>query len=487
MSDFLTNLEAQLVGAHPRRRAARRRKAAGRALREAPVALLVAAVLGAAVAFVTQVGSGDPGTAPGTGITSAPAVAAEPTFTAADPPLPADAVVVLNAGARPGLGRGVAEVIGLGRAVAAVGTAPTGARTTVVAYTRGNGSVARRLANGLGVDIRLQVASESVAARKAGVAVLVGSEVLSAGIVPVRPVGAGLTGQAGQITGIDGRLIKVSTTSEGRDAVIVQLEGERPLGQLRPSAETAGRLEATFFGVRQAPRRLLLLQGGTVRGRALLPGYPARAVVRQSVSVLDTVARQPRGGTSLYRVLLRETRPARTAYTPPAIDGVDVQFAAGAGLTAARIARRFGVQARRFRSTLTRAQAGGEAGVAVRLGRSFQRARLVRLDRSTVSVVRYRAARHAASGQTGASKDFEAFCAANPGACDARDSPRCVVVAEVDAPRGSVVTLRAAGRVVREATNTGQGVDEAVTVPECGPGPLEVAVDGRRIGLVPLD
>jgi len=487
MSDFLTDLEAQLVGAHPRRRAARRRRAAGRALREAPIVLLLVAVLAGAVAFVTQVGSGDPGTAPATGTTPAPAAAPEPTFTAADPALPAGSVVVLNASGRPGLGRGVAAVIGLRRAVAAVGTAPSGARTTVVAYARGNGSVARRLANNLGVDIRLQDASESVAARAAGVAVLVGSEVLDAGVVPVRPVGAGITGKAGQITGIDGRLIAVSTTSRGRDPVIVRLEGERPLGQLRASAESTGRLEATFFGVRQTPRRLLFLQGGELRGRGVLPSYSARAVVRQSVSVLDTVARQPRGGMSLYQVLLRETRPARSAYTPPAIDGVDVQFAAGAGLTAARIARRFGVQARRFRSSLTQAQTGAEAGVAVRLGRSFQRARLVRLGRSTVSVVRYRAARRAATGQTGRPGGFEAFCAANPGACDARDSPRCIVTAEIDAPRGSVVTLRAAGRVVRQATNTGKGVDVAVSVPECGPGPLEVAVDGRRIGLVPLD
>ncbi len=483
MSDFLTDLEAQLVGAHPRRKAARRRATAGRVLREAPLALLLVLVLGGAVAFVTQVGSGDPGTVPADGTAPAPAAGSEPTFTVTDPPLPAGGLVVLNASDRPGVARSFASVVALRRAVAAVGTAPEPVGRSVVAYRSGEGARARTVANGLGLDIRLLGDEESVAARRAGVAVLVGQDVLAAEVRTLRTPGGTITGRVGQIQRVgEGRLISVATRQADRTRVELRpCPGGQPrmcqIGVFGPGARDG----FVSFGVRLEGRTVTLRRDGRQVASARLSTTEPRAVRPQAVSVLDTVARQPRGGRPLTSLLQRETTTARYASTPPAIAGVDVQYAPGAEAVASRIARRFGVRPRQFANQLTRAQAGGEAGVALRLGKAFLGARLVRLGSSTVSVVRY--------GRVETrSEQFEKFCAANPGACDEpQGSDRRVVTAEIDVPRGSVVTFERAGRVVQQATNTGEGVDVAFTLGTASAEPLAVKVDGRRIGLVPLD
>lgn len=478
MSDFLTDLERQLLAAHPRRRAARRRATAGRVLREAPVVLLVLAVLGGAVAFVAQVGSGDPGTAPATAPASP--ITSEPTFAATDPPLAAESLVVLNASGRPGRGQAVADVVALRRPVATVGTAPALLRRSVVAYTRGQGRAARRVANGLGLDLRLLRDGEPVAARRAGIVVLVGEDVLGAEVRTLRTPGGTVTGKVGQVQRAgEGRLVSVATRQAAQTTVELR---PCPRGQSCTIGVFGPGAGAGFvsFGVRFTGHTVVLRRGGrTVSSARFSPTVP-QAVRAQAVSVLDTAAKEPRGGRALAAILQRETTTARSASTPPAIRGVDVQYAPGAGAVAARIARRFGVRARPFTTKLIRAQAGAEAGVAVRLGLSFRGARLVRLGRSTVSVVRY------GRGQARPGT-FEEFCDLNPGACDDPDrEDRRVVTAEVDAPRGSVVRFAFEGRIVREVTNTGGGVDVAFSLATASNGPVTVTVDGRRIGVVPL-
>ena len=179
MSTFLDDLERELLAAHPRRRAARRRATAGRALRAAPVALLLLV----AGAFVVTVGGED---------ASRPVSDTPPREDFA-PDLPEEPVAVLNGSTRTGLARMVADALGVagpGRPRDELGNAPPPqVRRTLVEYAPGHEDVALRMGNRLGAVVRPITPGVRAATGDAAVAVVAGSEIRRVRSGTLRPPG----------------------------------------------------------------------------------------------------------------------------------------------------------------------------------------------------------------------------------------------------------------------------------------------------------
>ena len=253
MSTFLDDLERELLAAHPRRGAARRRVAAGRALRAAPIALLL---VGAAT-FVFAVGN-DSASGPAT--KAPPAPAPEPVFTERDPTLPEKALAVLNGSGRPGLGHDVDSFLAaLDRRADALGRFAGGVHpSTRVHYSPERREQGRRLAARLGVPAVSLQAGVRNASRAADFVLELGTDVHSAGLEPFYSVSGRRTpGVAGVLRLADSEVVAIRAgplPAKGFYAVWFTGGGEKPvlLGFAPPPKrgvlEAADRTEASSVG-----------------------------------------------------------------------------------------------------------------------------------------------------------------------------------------------------------------------------------------------
>jgi hypothetical protein len=194
MSSFLTDLERDLVAAHPRRRAARRRAALGRTAHAAPVVVLLAAVLLGAGTFLLAVGRDDEERAATPGPSPA---AVPPTLRERDPADAGERVAVLNGTTKPGLGRAVRDFLEPEIRIGTIANAPNArvARTTV-AFARSARARARgfRVGSLLDAPARRLDARTREAAAGADVAVVVGRDLRGISTAPLIAVGGGRIG-----------------------------------------------------------------------------------------------------------------------------------------------------------------------------------------------------------------------------------------------------------------------------------------------------
>jgi hypothetical protein len=264
MTDFLSDLERQLVAAHPRRRAARRRAAAGRALRAAPAVVAVLAVLAGAGAFVLSVGGEREAAERG----AAPVREDVPTLGASTgelDPLPRGGLAILNGTTRPNL---AAQMVGFLRPVGLVvgGNAPRqDLRRTRVRYAPGFRDAAMQIGAILDSRVSPLDAETRKAARAADLVVEVGSDVRGSRLAPLRPVEPGA--EAGTVAVLD---------KAGPDDVlrITTVRYRRSPADGVWIADSAGR-NPRFLGFTGGPSGLRKLEitvspGVELRGRRLI-------------------------------------------------------------------------------------------------------------------------------------------------------------------------------------------------------------------------
>jgi LytR cell envelope-related transcriptional attenuator len=277
MTDFLSDLERELLAAHPRRGAARRRATAARVLRAAPAALVVAAVLAGAIAFVLTVGRDAPRH-------SAPATPSPPVPVIEPPALPTGSVAVLNGTTTPGLAAAVADFLSHRVRVAMTGDdVRTDLWRTVVRYAPGHQAEAKRLATALDAPARPLTAAVRNAAEAADVVVEVGRDVRGSRDVALTSASDGRAVGIVQILDRDAGRDVVSIYARLRrtdfDTVwLVSGEGPHPRGRLLgfagPPEGSDPRVLETGFLADLRGRRLVVSREGRER-----PGPRPREIV----------------------------------------------------------------------------------------------------------------------------------------------------------------------------------------------------------------
>lgn len=174
MTDFLAELERELLAAHPKRRAARRKATAGRALRAAPVALIVTAVVGGAGTFVVSTANEHENR-----VATPPPKAGAP----ADPGRAwGGEVAVLNTTTRAGIAGDVADFLLPDHEVGTVTNASfRGHELSTVMYAPGHRDQARSIARTLDAELRELMPEVAEEGEGGDVVVLVAKDVRRVG------------------------------------------------------------------------------------------------------------------------------------------------------------------------------------------------------------------------------------------------------------------------------------------------------------------
>ena len=257
MSTFLEGLERELHAAHGRRHSARRRAAAGRALRSLPALAAAVLLVAGAVVFVAAVGREDGQVQRGASRPEGPALAPGPAA------LDDKRVAVLNATTQPGLGLAMATFLGIRSPEGVVGDSwRHNAGRTTVRYAPGAEVTATRLASSLGVEARPIDADLRRAAGDAELVVEVGRDVRGSHAVELRDEVRG--GSAGTVSVLD------------RNGLpdVVWLRGPRPTGPADGVWLIGGRLggPTRFLGFVEAdqPRLDVVFTAPDTYGRRLV-------------------------------------------------------------------------------------------------------------------------------------------------------------------------------------------------------------------------